>query len=1018
VDDSTPLQRRELRRGSSGVFGSVVAPPLAGRASNAISQMPATVYPIVTRVEAIDRRGGLKNAQTFPAAAQAQAKRSFFGRSKQPEKPSVRRLGISGPVLNEEDETSTQPFARIQTIDLATAAANERARRDVATSRELVAQRQAPRPPTTISATEALQKSTSTKRKQMPTRDSHEYPIPRRTESESGLSVQTNGSSTSTSLSPGRDEIRRRSPRNSKAFDSDNAPFSQVGPRPKFAGLPSNPRQTLRSAPTKAVQQPQQQTVMYVNDIVYDDPMMVKSIISAAPKSAPRERTRQAVTESVVITPSGSVIHRPRPYRRDSDRVLFPSEPSPGHKHQRSKSGSSIMSRKSIFMFNPGSPSALPELPRPPPPTTVTRLGRILPNDTRSMTVDEKIQLLFPLPPGAKPYQSRRSSVPSIPRIPSGIFQFDINKDDSVEDSQSRRASKRTTIASFANLPSQNDKVEQTPEVVSQQRETYRFSANTYMGLTEIPVTPWDAKVAEDIPTQHKLIPTYAKSLAEESNDGTVATGWASLHSPTRPVHIAKSQQIARETYIQLSREQKVKIDINRELPQLPKLPAENNIPTRESGVGNRSRDLTITPKTADSSIISSNGTRDSFLLDEDRILPKTYAPLLETIPKDKWHTRIGDRLPMFSERRIQSRSRTMPPPTPLLLNSNGRQVAVVVRQPEPEQDHIDSPERAIQQIQAQLRKFEEPSRGSVGSLLRRMPGDSSKNESENDSRLGLLENLEKEMGQQENQWQQMQNNFDRDSILTLSPQVEDSEPSLSRRQSVSSSIASRSVARRARIRSGMTTHSKAELSTSTMSTQGSENSRASVWQKRLAEAQIEYLENAPALLGKQSINFLSLSKMQLGSPTPPDSLDSQSESGTDVGSDEDEEAYESEPEISIEDFPMPAKNVTLWQAKASPKTAATGRLWSPPHQEAASGMPSAEPAAKNVRPAPRFSKYPLKVESSNLWVMPAASNPRPPKALWGSRMARPNSIVTRPKTQKPQRKSRRVTFLPDIGKL
>jgi len=72
----------------------------------------------------------VKSIETSKPTPSPQQKRSLFNWSKQAAPPTVRSLGISGPVMaSENQDSSSQPFAKIQTIDLATAAANERERR-------------------------------------------------------------------------------------------------------------------------------------------------------------------------------------------------------------------------------------------------------------------------------------------------------------------------------------------------------------------------------------------------------------------------------------------------------------------------------------------------------------------------------------------------------------------------------------------------------------------------------------------------------------------------------------------------------------------------------------------------------------------------------------------------------------------------------------------------------------------------------------------------------------------------
>ncbi|TVY84663.1 hypothetical protein LSUE1_G001267 [Lachnellula suecica] len=995
-------------RGSSGVFPSVFAMQDGN---------PAAMPQI--KLAASD---GLRSVPILPVPAlSAQQKRSLFNWSKAPAKPTVRKLAISQPVLDTSNE-SIQPFARMPTIDLATAAANERERREGAAARSrLVANRPAPQPPSAFGAQDGLRRSISTKRKEMP--KTPKVPMPAIPGSDaSGRSVDAaNGSSTSASLSPGREEVRRRSPRNTKAFNNlVDEKLAFVAPplqRKGTIGLPSNPR-SQRTTMAREAPVATEPTVMLVNNIVYDNPVMVSSIMSATPAmyaSSKRPKTAGNLSDNYRPSPTHSIIHRPRPIRRDSEseRAIFPSAQSP--RHTRSKSAGSAVGR-SLLYSTPGSPTQLP--PLPPPPTSASKLKRLLPNNTKSMTFDEKIELLFPAPPGAPSIHNRRSSVPSLPKLPS-VYMSDTPhvQSPAEEDQRSRRASKRTTISSFV-MPDVNklSSLLQAEPDKAIGRQTYRFSANTYrniadeVGGTWIPGIPAaqadvrDAVKAPPVPepafdTRQKSTWTATTASISSFNDDAT-TYWGSVHSEVPAIDLSKARQIARLTLLQ--RGDKPQEDKSRALPPLP--PTEFNdgeeIMTVMFDAGEAP--LPIMSEPVDN--------RRSFFLDADQTLPGDKTPSLQT---DKaWHRRIGDELPTFSERKAKTRSRKMPPPTPLLLNKNGRQATVVVRNTEP--SPIDSPELAIQELQAQLKRFEEPSRGSVGSMIRHLPNSGTEEESSNSHRLRLLDNLEKEMGQQENHWQQMQVNMDRDSVSVIMTPVAPSPPTtdLSREASQKSSRSiSRVMSRRARIRSSMTVRSKGEDSNSTTSTQSSDNSRASVWQQRLAEAQEEYLEKAPALLRKQSLNFLSVSKShQLGSPTPPDSEDS----GTDMETD-----AESEFEAINRTIPaLPEKKqiLSLWREPVSTPKMVSGRLWNPPYEKSDIVDGSSEPPAMNVRPAQRFIRRPLFISSSDLWSKPRSSeHSRPVVGLWGSKLVRPRSIVTRPVTQKPQRKSRRVTFLPDI---
>ncbi|TVY14874.1 hypothetical protein LARI1_G007131, partial [Lachnellula arida] len=992
-------------RGSSGVFPSILTTQLQD--GNQIA-MPPQIRPAVE---------GTRNPPVLLVPTPtAQQKQSLFSRSKAPTKTPVRSLGISNPVLDENFE-SIQPFARMPTIDLATAATNERERREVAAAKSrLIANRPAPQPHSLPPAQEGLRRSISLKRKEMITLQKEPMPtIPSSNASE--LSVATaNGSSTSASLSPGHQDIRRRSPRNVNTFngliDENQAPVVPDLQRKVTIGLPSNPR-SQRITMAREARSAKEQTVMFVNDIVYDDPGMVDAIMNTAPNvyaSKHPKATENPWIHSKQSPPSPqSIIHRPRPYRRDSeqDRALWPSEPSPRHK--RSKSGSSLIGRKSMLMGSIGSPTQLP--PLPPPPTSASKLKKLLPNNTKSMTFDEKIELLFPAPPGAVSTHKRRSSVPSLPRVPS-VFISDTPhvQSPAEEDERSRRKSKRTTIASFK-LSDVNTKAKSPGSEAQKVAEnhTYRFSANTYQELadgvretlpTEIGIEkPPKAESESVIDTRQKSTWTETTASISSSSDDA-KTYWGSLHSEIPPVDLSKARQTAKPTLIQQRGDRSR--DDSRALPPLPQTENDGDeIMTVMLDSGEARRPILSPPPE----------NRLSFLLDAGQALPGDKTPS----PKSAraWHRRVGDELPTFSERKVKPRARKMPPPTPLLLNKNGRQATVVVRNTEP--SPIDSPKRAMEELQAQLKRFEEPNRGSVGSIIRHLPNGSAVEEGDllEDHRFQLLENLEKEMGQQENQWQQMQTNIDRDSMSTIMSPPAPPKTDLSQESSQRSSrTPSRILSRRARIRSSLTTRSREEDSTSTTSTQSSDNSRASIWQQRLAEAQEEYLENAPVLLRNKSLNFLSVAKShQLGSPTPPDS----EESGTEIETDAESE-YEA-PEALPAAFVVSQKqHLSLWEPTSASPDAGAGRLWSPPHESLAARNDSPEPPARDVRPVQRRSEISSSIYSSALWSKPKSSERSlPVVGLWGSKLLRTRSIKARPVTQRPQRKSKRVTFLPDI---
>ena len=119
----------------------------------------------------------------------------------------------------------------------------------------------------------------------------------------------------------------------------------------------------------------------------------------------------------------------------------------------------------------------------------------------------------------------------------------------------------------------------------------------------------------------------------------------------------------------------------------------------------------------------------------------------------NSWHRRIGDQLPTFSNREHhRGHSRKVTPPSPLNLAqcpSNRHGMDLTADQP------LSSSDDAFDMIDQQLWKLEHHSkRSSLGS--------------ERMKRMTLLDNLEVEMGQQENHWRHVKRSYVRDSVSSF----------------------------------------------------------------------------------------------------------------------------------------------------------------------------------------------------------------------------------------------------------
>ncbi|KAK7942774.1 uncharacterized protein PG986_011887 [Apiospora aurea] len=916
-------------------------------------------------------------------------------------KKGAGKLAISNPIPAETPDMQ-DALNKIPTIDLATAWKNEKERRAVTTqvrnstsqvrnSTTLIASRPAPRPPQNDSDGEKVDKEEKFETNSFPSITGKDgYPIDRLQsqqipQSDEALSVGGNASSSSgVQLSPGNEEaMRRRSPRQTTSsvrtpsfkpitpgkpvripiprprpppVEEEKAPEPVKTPlqRRPTTGLPSNPRARAtrrtsdESKEEKEGGKERQETVMFINSIVYDDPSYVNDIIQGASK-----------TPNGPPSSGDSILDRPRPIRRmsDTDRQVFPSEPM----HRRSKSGGSIASRKSILQSVPGSPTQLP--PLPPPPKSAGSIQRPQPNDTKSMTFDEKMTLLYPPSTTTSPAEApsdmkRKSSVPSLPPLPYAFRngqtspKVEVHTDAETGVDEEKRNTKTTADRSSI----------RTQSILGEDDDTnQRYTQNSARDGTKRSSSP--------------VLPAVKFSRASGASDAKTqfSTNWGSVHSPVAPIDVQKARLCPRELYIK-----------NQGRPP---------VPSAMSGTGEEV--MTVMLDTEGGSEGSADN-RQSFFLedDDDKSLPD--APKVEEPRQSQWHRRVGDECLSFSERKDKVRSRMMPPPPPLLLNGVDKKKAVMVPAPEP--SPLESPEAAIQIIQAQLKKFEEPNRDSVESTGRR---------------IALLENLEQEMGRQENMWHSLQNNINRESVSTMqdSPVKESapentSDDSVSRPTSTRSSIAERRASRQVRMAS---LSSSREQSAERPSSQNSDNRKSTVWQVRLAEAQSQYLEHSSNLLqARNNLNFLSVSQSasaDLGSPTPPETDESESESDN--------------PLRNLDKQPVqPVTEVNyLWSLSPQQPERPSSQLWMSPLPKEVKPFP--ELPGRSVRPALRKTSEPLKIESTSLWQKPMETTSSRTAGLWTKAVPKerpvPKKIMVRPTTQRPPRRTKRITALPDI---
>ncbi|KAH8904441.1 hypothetical protein BR93DRAFT_970966 [Coniochaeta sp. PMI_546] len=1055
---TTFLQPREAPKAFEDTRGLPnIARPITGIVGMGGVPVQGALFP-PTRVETMP----LPDRARRPSIAELKQKRGLFDFGKgSTATASAGKLTIGNPILLNND--AQNPLNKIATIDLKEAARAEQDRRAMAMKREsdLVAKRPAPQPPN-ITPEEALKRSVSVKRKEV----ASVFSPP--TLPSSSLQPVSTSSTTSAQLSPGVEEIRRRSPRQLPA-DYQDAPVPQrpiSPPKPEVSQAPplpvepmfeqeqpfvaspvkmrpvsppivekpreqnppqqiavrpgirpsrklSSPKKEAPPEPSKTPLQRRpttglppgprarklnlakeagaqaQQTVMFVNNIVYDDPREVQRIIDGAndraSKMAPRPRTPDD---------SSSVVHRPRP---------IPRKIEPGteeaRKHRRSRSGGSLVSRKSILMSTAGSPTQLP--PLPPPPKSAGMPSRPHPNDTKSMTVDEKMGMFFPSPPRSDNAAKRKSLVPQLPPVPRAFLE----SNSSPTEGEDHRRSNRTTKTSV-----QTENLFDVDEIAPKPVNASRFSPETNFadevgrswlpGITDSSFRQTQSTQASSQGGAGKrgsspVLPLRESSWTETTGSRTrdtrddSTTNWDSIYSPEVAVGVQVAAQIARATSIRRVDSQNIR---SRSQPSV----AEE----RASGE--------VIHFVLDSGIEEDLRANEPWVSGDDNMVRPERA--------SQWHRRVGDNCPSFSDRKEKTRSRKMPPPTPLLLHAGSNMNAMVIHTAEP--SPIESPEQALQQIQAQLKKFEQPNRDSVESQ---------------GQRLALLENLEMEMGMQENHWHEMQHDLGRNSMSSIGTTNSNRN---SRRESVIAPVNAtreappppskaniaqeRRALRRSRIRSGSI--AKADEPSQL---QVPANSRAGAWQQKLAmaEAEMELMDNSDASK-LRGFNFLTVSKAQLGSPTPPDSDQSDEEISIPAV-----RPVQLDAVVAQTKRGQPQRKL-LWVPANTTAHRSSSLLWSPPTtkpEEVEHVLPGL-----SVRPTQRKELAPLSITSSQLWRKPHHKT-RATTGLWRpswatpqptvQRSSRPVSVQSqiqsqkapRPVTQRPPRRNKRVTLLPDI---
>ncbi|MBE3042816.1 hypothetical protein IMZ48_09635, partial [Candidatus Bathyarchaeota archaeon] len=447
---------------------------------------------------------------------------------------------------------------------------------------------------------------------------------------------------------------RRRPP---SLEDMQPSPEKPAVQRRAAVGLPGNPRAMATRKVEKEAKSQRQQTLMFVNSIEYDDPAGVKNILDGAAKKA-----AEGVQPQPGLETRASVVNRPRPIprnnRAEEDQAI--REDMESRRHQRTMSNGSATSKRSILNATPGNPAELP--PLPPLPKLPGNQIRPLPNDTKSMTFDEKMNMFFPIPPnGASAEGNSRSHFSPIPAVPSFPLSFMETDNGSVRDTRTTKTSLQTRsvveIADMSRRPPMD------------MRNTSKFSSDTEMTAAV---------------SQAWLPPIPSTQALKSDHEGEKRQSSPVLPYPVDGMPMftvdggSPRQAVKQATYIPKYDEEVMTIMLD------PSELHRREVAERESWMGEG--ELAMGPN--------------------------------ETKRESQFHQRIGEECPTFTNRREKTRSRKTVPPTPLLLHGAARKNTVIIRAAEP--SPLESPTEAYQEIQEKLERFDKPDRDSTGSEARK----------------------------------------------------------------------------------------------------------------------------------------------------------------------------------------------------------------------------------------------------------------------------------------------------------
>lgn len=654
-----------------------------------------------------------------------------------------------------------------------------------------------------------------------------------------------------------------------------------------------------------------------------------------------------------------SIVHRPRPIPRKPEDII--SHYGMRRLNRRSLSCSSARSSKGKQCLLRSECSCSPQHLPPLPPLPISAVAPIRPkpNDTNSMTFDEKVAMLFALSPSATTSsslaQKRRSSLPT-------IHSF-VEAEDAAGSSGGSRDNRLTqstirTVSLFGE--EEQDRHPSRSSAVSTRRQTQNTRSRS-----ERYSTPSSNSLKRQ--SSPVLPPTYL-SPASTHNSWDEDDG-ASTIVPPIPGQLTIPYQTLNVSHF-----------------------SATTMADTAFEVGEDDDDVSIV-QDEDDEISLEFDSRSPVEAEQDSESEPSPSSPQNAIKIGPWHRRVGEPCPTFTSREGRCKPRKAPPPPPLRLWKPGQAPVFIEAEPSP----LESPEDALKAIEEQLDNFNDSPQDEDASMQQRMT---------------LLQDLEQEMGQQENEWQRMRHTMIRDSLSTIggSPRRGASRPPsipAIDRGSIGTMLASRFR------NSNYRPMSEDEAGGSTLA-----QAQALVLQQSLA-SQAEHRISRLSVVGDK-VNFLAVSNpatSQLGSPTPPDT---------------DESDIESEAEVpliiqgAVLEDKLPAPR--LWSPAADTRPITVNvMLWAP---ESRPRSPLFTQSSIPRAPRREHAKAPssmLPLMSKHMWIAPKPKTYVPKHTgLWkpcplppipaSTTKSEPSPTSERPKlARKPLRKSKRLTQLPDI---